>query len=170
LLCVSVLLSCKTNSTTMTETKQSDDIEKTKKNNIFCPEDGKCTLEVIANASLILKEDTIGKIYPEITSGNKFVFVYTYTRNTSGLYQDEAYSETIHFELSPNDDNRVFEDIALQKVNAIYGKHCFCRGQAGFYNIEKGTLKTGELKNEAFQFEFSIPNVSHVVNNVGNSI
>lgn len=164
----SILFACKTNSEIVKDVEVSTDFKKATNDVVFCPEDGECSLEILEDSSLILKEDSIGKLYPEITKGDKTVFVYTYKRNTSGKYEDEAYVETIHFELEVVSDNTVLKDATLENVNAIYGKQCFCRGEAGFYKIEKGVLRVESLKNKVFQFDFSISNTNHVLKHIEN--
>ena len=43
---------------------------------INCPEDGDCSFEVLKNSSLNFAYDTTGKLYPEITEGEKIVIKY----------------------------------------------------------------------------------------------
>ena len=45
-------------------------------NNTFCPDDGKCTLEILQNKSLSLNRDGIGALYPNITIGDRMILKF----------------------------------------------------------------------------------------------
>ena len=75
---------------------------------INCPEGGDCTFEVIKNASLNLKTDGIGKLYPEITEGDKVVIKYHYEKDEIKDVMDAGLSEYVYLEFDPNPDSNSY--------------------------------------------------------------
>ena len=74
---------------------------------------------------------------------------------------DGDYSETLHFEISKNTKELCLKDDQLTKVKLLFGKHCFCKGEAGYYYINKGKLKVLKLNKEIyFDINFSIEETS----------
>ena len=51
--------------------------------NISCPESGNCSVEVFKNSALEIKTDHLGKIYPEIKSGDYLVIKYHFEKKTN---------------------------------------------------------------------------------------
>ena len=113
-----------------------------------CPENADCTLKILNNSSLIIKEDTIGELYPVIEKGNGTVIQYTFLRKGPEGTVDGDYSETLHFEIPNSTKILYLNDVNLQDVDLLFGKHCFCRGEAGYYKVNKGELQIIKTSKE----------------------
>ena len=82
------------------------------------------------NSSMIIKEDATGHLYPVIVSGDHIVIEYKYEEKGEEGTIDGDYSETLHFEISKNTKELCLKDDQLTRVKLLFGKHCFCRGEA----------------------------------------
>jgi len=133
-----------------------------------CPSDGKCTIQLLKNKSMDKKIDGIGKLYYQLVdSDNKSVIIYEYNRNTEEGLQDGQHKEEIVFEI----DNGVFDlklkDVQLENVKMLFGRHCFCRGQAGYFAVGKGTLDLSQKENYiAFDLDFKVNQVPQLYTKV----
>ena len=153
-----------------TKNQVNDVVEKT--HNTFCPSDGKCTTILIENKSLNIKMDETGASYYELTDNSKTsVIKFEYIKTVDTTLQDNRHREEVLFEI-PNQFNKInLENNELESVKMIFGKHCFCRGQAGIYNIKKGKLNIlKENKTTSFNLEFEIPNIDHKIKMISESI
>lgn len=105
-----------------------------------CPPKTECTFEAIKDKSLLIKTDDTGHIYYNLQdTPGKTVLKYTYKKITDADLQDAGYSETIIFETDSNNNlNLTGRDI--QKTNMLFNVQCFCRGKAGAYKVEEGTM------------------------------
>ena len=103
-----------------------------------------------SNSTLTIKEDTIGELYPVIESGENIVIDFTYEKKAPEGIADGDYSETLHFEIPKNTTVLNLNDASLNDVKLLFGKHCFCRGEAGYYNVKKGNMKIIKTDNEIF--------------------
>lgn len=112
-----------------------------------CPENGKCSIEIIKNKSLDVKTDEFGGIYYTLNDDvAKSVIHYQYNRNVEEGLQDGQHREEIVFEISNSESEIRLSDGMLQSSKMLFGRHCFCRGQAGFFKVEQGVLN---LSNKA---------------------
>ncbi len=136
-----------------------------------CPEEGTCNVIVNKNKRLVIKEDGTGAMYPEILDGENMVVVYTYTKEGPQGTVDGNYSETIHFEIPANAENLSKENATLGDVNLLYGKQCFCRGEAGFYPIRKGKLMIEKTNNTlVIDLKFNVEKTSQVVSHITETV
>lgn len=106
-----------------------------------CPEDGICKIQVVANKGIVVKQDAFGKNYYTLEDNElKKVVLYSYSRNNKDSLQDGSYREEIVFECDNSIKEVVFSDNAIQKTKMLFGRFCFCKGQAGFYKVVHGTV------------------------------
>ena len=134
-----------------------------------CPEDGVCRLEIYKNKSIETKRDGIGKLYYNlIDNDSKSVVYFEYLRNVPEDLQDASYREEIIFEIDNNSTSQNLKNTDLKKVKMLFGKHCFCRSEAGYYMVHNGSLNYNYIKNELkFNLTFKIPEVSsHIITNI----
>lgn len=115
-----------------------------------CPEDGDCTIQLLKNKRIVMKTDGIGKLYYETQDDeNTSVIVYEYKRRVEPGLQDGSHREEIIFEIDNKASEVSLSDRDLQKTQMLFGRHCFCRGQAGYYRVTSGKLnltsKSGEI-------------------------
>lgn len=125
-------------------TSKSIDFEKLKA--VDCPAGGVCKFEIFKNKSLAVKEDGIGQLYYDLVENkNTSVYVYTYFVAGPENTQDGNLTEKIIFELDKNNvENLSLENESLQKVNMLFSRACFCRGQMGTFRVTEGFLKINE--------------------------
>ncbi|MFN7013096.1 MAG: hypothetical protein ACK4ON_02375 [Bacteroidia bacterium] len=151
---------------------QVNDIVAAETVNTSCPSDGKCTTILIENKSLNIKTDEIGATYYELTDNSKTSIIkFEYNKTVDTTLQDNNYREEILFEI-PNKFNEInLENDELESVKMLFGKHCFCRGQAGVYAIRKGKLNVIKQNNKiSFNLEFEVPNIDHKIKLISESI
>jgi hypothetical protein len=124
----------------------SNQMKFSKTNASECPEDGVCKFEIFKNKSLAVKEDGIGQLYYDLVENkNTSVYVYTYFVAGPENTQDGNLTEKIIFELDKNNvENLSLENESLQKVNLLFSRACFCRGQMGTFRVTDGFLKITE--------------------------
>lgn len=123
-----------------------------------CPDDGKCTIEIIKNKSLDIKSDETGSNYYQLLDNiATSVIHYQYKRNTVKGFQDGNYTEEILFEITNKDTSFSISNITLQKTKMMYGRFCYCKGQTGYYLINEGNLKF-KKKNSNIQFDLDFKN------------
>lgn len=158
------IISCKT-----TSSRSSKDLTIIKSTS-FCPEDGKCNLSIKNNKQLIIKSDDIGKQYYELVDNNsKSVIIYEYSRNTPKDLQDASYREEIIFEIENSTNSLTLSNENLGNTKMLFGRHCFCRGQAGYYPVKKGNLKlTNEKSKITFSLNFEIDEVPQIIKMIQN--
>lgn len=135
--------------------------------NSECPSEGVCTVKIQKNKSLLIKEDGTGALYPEIVDGDKTVILYTFLRKGPEGTLDGDYSETIHFEIPNGIYTSNFNDAALKNVKLLFGKHCYCKGEAGYYPVKTGSLKVVKTESTvSFDLKFKMEHPSHELNNI----
>lgn len=106
-----------------------------------CPEGYDCTLELLPNKTMVVKNDGIGGTYYELEDLNgKSVYRYTYNQKTDKQYQDAGYREEIIFELDSKTKDLKLSNDELQNTKMLFGVWCYCKGKAGNYKITKGNF------------------------------
>ncbi len=165
-----VLSGCKTQTETVVTTANTT-MDKLENSITGCPEEGNCTVVLHKKTNLVIKEDGTGAMYPEMVAGDNMVVEYTYSKKGPEGTVDGNYSETIHFEIPATSNNLSKENTSLTDVSLLYGKHCFCKGEAGYYPITNGKLML-EKNEKAIVFDLSFNNgkttqvISHITETV----
>ncbi len=123
-----------------------------------CPSDGTCEIEILKNKRLILHYDDLGGMYYDIKDQEGTTVIhYQYNKTTQANLQDGHYREDIIFEIKNSDKSLDLLDSKLQQTKLIFGRHCFCKGQTGYFKIEKGKLNLTSKKDE-IHFDLSLEN------------
>ena len=132
-----------------------------------CPEEGTCSVVIHKNKSLSIEKDEFGALYPQLVDGTNTVVEYTYLKEGPEGTADGNYSETIHFEIPAATTTLTKENASLQDVKLLYGKHCFCRGEAGYYTISNGKLLVEKsTQGIKFDLKFKVEKTSQVVTHI----
>ncbi len=133
-----------------------------------CPKNAKCTVELIKNKGIVLKKDDFGRDYYELSErAATNVIKYEFSRIVKGDIQDGGYREEVIFEIEQNPDAMLLTDKSLQNVKMIYGRFCFCKGQTGYYKVEKGTLTiNGRKIKKSGSLDFEINEVPQVIKSI----
>lgn len=131
-----------------------------------CPENGKCTVELLRNKSLVVKADEFGSIYYQtLESNDTSVLIYRYDKNVPKGLQDANYREEIIFEINNKTQSISLSGKDLQQSKMLYGRFGFGKGQNGNYKVEEGTLS---LKQEGdtvqFDLNFKVGQVPLLIN------
>lgn len=153
--------SCKTTSEKETD-QETNTTETTMNRTETCPEGGECTVVLKENAALTIADDeATGGFYPVIEAGATSVVTYTYAKKGPAGTADGNYSETIQFELPEVTDAMTLTGSNLQNVQLLFGKQCYCKGEAGYYKVTNGTLTLEKTaKGMMMQLDFKVPEVT----------
>lgn len=144
----------------------TDSISKTESN---CPPDGTCKIEVLKNKSLVVKKDDIGAIYYQLIDDvTKNVIHYEYNQTSDENLEDGGLREEILFEVDQNSSELQLSSMALQQTKMLYGRHCYCKGGAGYFKVENGTLtisKTNKNKHSLL-LDFKVSEVPQTISTI----
>ncbi len=133
-----------------------------------CPEKGDCSFQIKHGTSFTVATDGTGAMYPKYNEGNG-VAEFRYEEKGPEGTADGDYTEVIQFNIpSGIGDGKSYSNEALQDVNLLYYKQCFCKGQAGYYKVTKGALKVfhnkaGELN---FDLQFTLDGVNQSIHRI----
>lgn len=129
-----------------------------------CPLDGLCTLSVFNNKQLILLKDGLGGLYYDIKENKGTTVIhYQYNKTTQANLQDGHYREDVLFEIKNTTTSLNITDSELQQIKLIFGRHCFCKGQTGYFPINKGSLQLYQQTSFAFDLEFETDKVPQLI-------
>lgn len=108
---------------------------------VLCPEDGDCSTTILKNQSLKIKLDEFNHLYYRTeANANTSVIRFEYKRKAPEGLQDGGYREEVIFEINNSDTKLELEDVLLKRTKMIYGRLCYCRGQTGYFSVNKGKL------------------------------
>lgn len=165
-----LVCACKTQNT-VDSSKEIAVVSEPQNKKVYCPEGGNCTVKLHKNSSLVLKKDTTDRYYPVIEKGEGIVVEFKFLIKGPEGTADGDYSETIHFEINKDTETLSLRSEALEQVDLLFGKHCFCRGEAGYYKVKNGNLTLQKSKDEInIDISLSIPEVSHKIFNIKEKI
>lgn len=145
-------IACKTNQ----ESTEKKNLNKTNITN--CPKEGTCSFEVLQNKSLKIKTDGIGAQYPQITEGKQTVLKFEYKKDEDPRIADNGYSEIIYAEIEPATKTLNIKDDELRQAKVLFGRLCFCRGQTGYYPVNKGEFDIKTNKDTSITYTFNLEN------------
>lgn len=133
-----------------------------------CPENGSCVIVSSPGKSMSVDEDEYGNLHYTLKDdSSKSVFAVTYNRNVPKDVQDGTYREEIIFECDNLNKSAVIEGEALQNVKLLFGRFCYCKGQTGYYKINKGSLMiSGDNKQRVFSLNFTNTQTPQVLSSV----
>ena len=149
IICVLLLVSCKT-SKPQNSVKVANEIILVQSEN--CPENGSCVLELIPKKTITFKNDEFGNLYPIITEGTKTLFKYTFTKNPISDTEDSNYTEIVYAELDLNKDAQ-FQNETLKDIKMHYGRLCFCKGESGYFPINKGVFNLTKMEGSLLKID-----------------
>lgn len=107
-----------------------------------CPENGTCTATRDVGKGLG-KDAYSDKVYPKIVENSETILIqYEFDRKKAeGDYADDFHKEEIYIEIPAKTFKKEYKNEELQEVELMFGRHCYCKGSAGYFNITEGTLK-----------------------------
>src|SRR5690606_27182563 len=77
------------------------------------------------------------ELYPQTHFDPEKVLVeYSFDRNKAeGNHADDFYKEELFMEIPVEAFKKQYKDAELDQVKLVYGKHCYCKGEAGYFKI-----------------------------------
>ncbi|TWO32267.1 hypothetical protein E1J38_010630 [Seonamhaeicola sediminis] len=135
-------------------------------NKSWCPDNGFCELEILVDKHLHLKKDAFGMSYVEISEGNKIILKFEYKRKASSDLSDSNYREEVFIILNPKELELETKD--FKRVQVIFGRWCFCKGQAGNFRITKGSLLIKKINdyNYHLNLKFNLDEIPHEISGI----
>ena len=158
-LCWLLILSCQT------KKKAAESYPASYKLADYCPENGTCTFEVLANKTLEIKSDNTGALYPVVRKGNKTVLKFEYKKTQNPKLADDGYKELIYAEINTKQDDLQLNDENLDLAKVHFGRLCFCKGKSGYYPVKQGKLVIQRQNDSTanFSLKFKIDKIPQVV-------
>ena len=144
-----LLLSCKSQSYDVSLSNESS------KSKVTCPKEGTCNFSIYPNQSIDFKIDEFGIGYAEFKISDSNVLKFEYQRNEIPNIADSGYIERVYLELPNHPKTLLSEDQTLEKVNLLFERVCYCKGQTGFYKINQGTLSLKLIKKNRYHLKLS---------------
>ncbi len=134
----------------------------------LCPNDGDCNTSILKNQSLKIKLDEFNHLYYKTeANANTSVIRFEYKRKAPEGLQDGNYREEIVFEINNSDVKLELEDVLLKSTKMIYGRLCYCRGQTGYFLVNKGKLTLEKNQKEIkFDLDFTITEVPQIIKRI----
>lgn len=129
------------------------------------PENGKTTATRSFNKALNL--NSYEQLFPKAIYNPETVLVsYSYDRNKSAEnVADDFYKEELFLEIPSKAFKNEYKDSELEQVKLVYGKHCYCKGEAGYFKINQGSLKINHSEKETkVKLTFKAPSSSLIEN------
>lgn len=109
-----------------------------------CPKAGECFIEVSKDAGLVSSVTSVGRTtYSTGAKEGRTVIKYMYNKKDDPTIQDDSYREEIMVEA----DGDLTKLNAGSDVKIVYGVFCFCKGSAGYHEVNGGTAiyKDGKI-------------------------
>lgn len=126
-----------------------------------CPKQVVCDIKLLPGKSMVVANDGAQTTYTLENSADKNVVIYKYDKIVKGNVQDAAYREEIVFELEENSTVVNLTGNQLQNTKMLFGRFCYCKGQTGYYAVNKGTLSIGSDLSGNLDFTVSeVPQVT----------
>lgn len=143
-------------------------VEKNYASEANCPTDGNCSFQVLNRRIINNVEGSLGEFYVEIIEGNMLVLKFEYRRNEIANTVDGHYIEQVFFQLDKNNLHLDIKDSELEKVNAVFSRFCYCKGQTGYYHIKNGMFSLKKTLENTYQlnFDFKVDEVPQVITKI----
>ena len=137
-----------------------------------CAIDTQCSIEIIPNSNLLVKQDELQNSHLNIEEGEKTVVKYEFKRNELPNTADAHHSELIYFEIDKNNNQLFLTNEALQNVKMIYGRFCYCKdGTSGYFKVTQGRLKLSRNDNElSIDFNFKVGKIPQLLTEIKETI
>ena len=120
-----------------------------------CPEDGNCTFEVLES-------------YYKVVEGKNLLLRFQYERNQIPNTVDGHYIEQVFVELDKNNLEVELNSVNSKKIRVVFARFCYCKGQTGYYDIDKGSLIIKKVEGNKYQldFNFKITEVPQIITEI----
>lgn len=130
----------------------------------LCPKEGDCKIEILENKKMTVLDDGTGSLYYQLEDDLKHkVIKYTYDKKVEADLQDANYREEIVFEIENEFKEETISNENLQNVKMLFGRFCYCKGQAGNFKVKNGNLK---ITKDKIDLDFEIKEVPQIIKNI----
>ncbi len=135
-------------------------------------ENGNSTITIIPHKKAVLKKDSFGIGYVKLEESEGNLVKFEYKKSGLQNISDAHYSEIIYIHVPKNFSEIKSNTTTFKQAKILFGRLCYCKGQAGYYSVEKGTFTAKmESKNKLnFALNFSIKQVPHLISRLQESI
>ncbi|GAA4763642.1 MULTISPECIES: hypothetical protein [Flavobacterium] len=133
-----------------------------------CPNGGECSIKYLANKSIKIDKDNTNKIYYNLVDNlEKSVVRFEFKKNNPSGMAEANYIEEIVLEVQNSAQETNLSDEFLEKAKVLFGKYCYCKGQAGVYLIQTGSLKIKQDREEiSIELNFDMSPITHKVSKI----
>jgi len=83
------------------------------------------------------------------------VLKFEYKRSVDPRIADGGYTEVVYAEIDPKTENLSLSDEQLTSANLVFGRLCYCKGQAGYFRVDQGALEISTAKDQSKTYAFS---------------
>jgi len=125
-----------------------------------CESGRECTTTRTADRGIEEKIDGLGRTYISfVNQKDSYLIRHKSERiNDDPRLQDAGHVEEVVLELPNKNLKTILQNDELSQVKAYFIRRCFCKGLAGTFPIEKGTLKINHTKNATeIDFQYTKP-------------
>lgn len=155
-----LLLGCKSKSTL----KSNDEFEIVVEKNTMHTTHSNSTIKILTDQIGMMSYELLPK------TGNTVV-IYRYEEHLPEDIMDGHYIEEVILEFPKNIKSGTWKKEQLKMFAALFGRQCFCRGEAGHFYIENGTLTIQENKKDfLFQLEFEMTTGRQITKTISGTI
>jgi hypothetical protein len=132
-----------------------------------CPNNGNCSVEILKNKSINIKEINGGILFDLSDNERKTVIQYQYSLNQDKVAIDGGYSESIIFEIDNVSKGAIFTGKSIQDTKMLFGRFCRCRDGAGFFKVYDATLDIKKIgENIDFELDFNTGKIPQVIKKI----
>lgn len=133
-----------------------------------CPNEGVCSIKYLVNKSIKIDRDNTNKIYYSLIDNfEKSVLRFEFKKNNPSDMAEANYIEEIVLEVQNSVQEINLSDEFLEKTKLLFGKYCYCKGQAGIYLIQTGSLNIKQDKEKiSIELNFDMSPITHQVSKI----
>jgi hypothetical protein len=134
-----------------------------------CAKNAECSLKIFPYKSMNVKTDEFGRLYYEMVDNpEKNVIQYNYNKIVKGDIQDAGYREELVFEANQNGAKELLSESTPQNPKMLFGRFCFCKGQTGYYKVEKSDIAVSETdhKLKTVALGFTVDDVPQITKSI----
>ncbi len=137
-----------------------------------CDKNGTCELKLNPNKNITFQKDKFENLYPIISDGEKTLLTFTFKRNPIKNTQDGNYTEIIYAELPKTIKEISLKDDTLKQIKLHFARLCFCKGETGYYPIEKGTFNLTKIDKDSIKIvcNFKVKNIPQVISSFDETV
>lgn len=127
-----------------------------------CPAKSECSVQLFVQKSLEITTGNHTK-YELKDNPNTNVVVYKLRKIAKTNVQDADSREEIVFEYHTKTNSLQLTDGQLQSAKMLFGRFCYCPGETGYFQVNKGRLL---IDGQKATLEFSVTQVPQITRKI----